>query len=228
MTMDLLQNHQHCSRPTKTSPSNFILIPDTTDHHRHHPDPPRTPQSLPESSLSTKSSTGPPTLLQVYFNQFWLLYAYRSHSRPMRPSPFTPALPCSSQSLPDHFRQLGLTLGPLALFPANHNLYWPLHNYPSHSSPSTIIPDPCQPSFQIHAEPLSLPDHFRPTGNTPGLTTQLQANSFLSEPVPLVTTLYMVADRSSNRNRQVNIWVISISGIQANSTHVFILFSIFC
>ena len=37
-----------CSRPTTTSPGNFILISPPPDHHRHHPDQPWTTQSLPD------------------------------------------------------------------------------------------------------------------------------------------------------------------------------------
>ena len=69
---DLLQDQQHCSRPTTTSPGNFILIPATPDHHHHHPDPPWTTQSLPNPSWLTSFTTGLPTLLQVHSNQSWL------------------------------------------------------------------------------------------------------------------------------------------------------------
>ena len=45
---DLLQDQQHCSRPTTTSPGNFILIPATPDYHRHHHGPLKASQSFPE------------------------------------------------------------------------------------------------------------------------------------------------------------------------------------
>ena len=93
---------------------NFILIPanpESPDHQRHHPDSPWTIQSLSK------------TLFKVHSNQSCLLPpAYRSHARLSLPSLITPELPWTSQSLPDHFKQIRNYSWTPALFLTNHCL----------------------------------------------------------------------------------------------------------
>ena len=123
----LLQDQQHCSRSIKTSPGNFILVPTTPAHHRHHPDPPWTSQSLPEQLWLTKFTTLPQTLLQVHSNPSWLLHAYHSQSI----NTITPELPQTWQSLWDHSKQQGHSPGLPALFQTNHKLPWLFRTYPA-------------------------------------------------------------------------------------------------
>ena len=85
---------------------NFLVHhPSLQNHHG--------PLKPPDHSRSTRTTTGPQTLLQVHSNQSWLLHAYRSQS-------ITPELPWTSQSLPDHSKQPGHSPGLPALFQTNH------------------------------------------------------------------------------------------------------------
>ena len=87
------------------------------------------------------------------------------HSRRPTRSPITPELPWTSQSLPNHSRPNRITKETQKLFQAHTDLSY------SHSITFQVTPDH-QRSFQIHPEPLSIPDHSILAKNTIGLPTQ--------------------------------------------------------
>ena len=149
-----------------------------THYVRTTPELPWTSHNLPDHCRRPGLIPWSPALYQTNCDLSWPLQTHPNHSRPSMPSPITSVLPVkASQTTPD---RLGSLWNP-------QEYSMPTQIYPSYSINISATPDR-QRSFQIHPEPLSPPDHSRPTWNTPGLPTQSQTNSFLFG--TLVTTLY--------------------------------------